>query len=83
MNHRKTLLAASIVAGLCLSVGAYAQDSTQNQNENGTQSSTANKKNAKELSTVIVTGIRNSQALSCIHRRELDERNLRFGLCRL
>jgi len=72
MNHRKTLLAASIVAGLCLSVGAYAQDSTQNQNENGTQSSTANKKNAKELSTVIVTGIRNSQALSIDTKQAAD-----------
>jgi iron complex outermembrane receptor protein len=62
MNHRKTLLAASIVAGLCLSVGAYAQDGTQTQNtQNDT---TANKKEAKQLSTVVVTGIRNSEALS-------------------
>lgn len=62
MNHRKTLLAASIVAGLCLSVGAYAQDSTQTQNtQNG---SAANKKDAKQLNAVVVTGIRNSQALS-------------------
>ncbi len=60
MNHRKTLLAASIVAGLCLSVGAYAQDNNQN-----TQNTSApNKKDAKQLNTVVVTGIRDSQAMS-------------------
>ncbi|WP_426661800.1 TonB-dependent receptor [Rhodanobacter aciditrophus] len=59
MNHRKTLLAASIVAGLCLSVGAYAQDG--GQNPQSTQDSSApSKKEAKTLSTVTVTGIRGS-----------------------
>ncbi|MFK2878003.1 TonB-dependent receptor [Rhodanobacter hydrolyticus] len=74
MNHRKTLLAASIVAGLCLSVGAYAQDSTQNTNT-GSTGSTANAgkpDKVKQLSTVTVTGIRNSEALSLDTKQAAD-----------
>ena len=63
MNHRKTLLAASIVAGLCLSVGAYAQDGTQTQQTTNSQDGKA-KKNVTQLNAVTVTGIRNSEALS-------------------
>jgi len=65
MNHRKTLLAASIVAGLCLSVGAYAQDA-------GQDGGTASKKDAKQLSTITVTGIRDSQALSIDTKQSAD-----------
>jgi iron complex outermembrane receptor protein len=73
MNHRKTLLAASIVAGLCLSVGAYAQDSTQTQPTTNTQNgNTPNKKNVTQLNAVTVTGIRNSEALSIDTKRDAD-----------
>lgn len=58
MSHRKTLLAASIVASLCLSMSAYAQDSTQGQST--TENAASNKKDVKSLSTVTVTGIRGS-----------------------
>ncbi|KRF02152.1 TonB-dependent receptor [Frateuria sp. Soil773] len=70
MSHRKTLLAASIVAGLCLSVGAYAQDSTQNQDT--TQSAASNKKDVKSLSTVTVTGIRGSVEKSLDIKRDAN-----------
>ncbi|MEW9571697.1 TonB-dependent receptor [Rhodanobacter sp. Si-c] len=78
MNHRKTLLAASIVAGLCLSVGAYAQDS--NTQTSGTTPTTGttnsdnkpNAKNAKELATVTVVGIRASLQASLDTKRNAD-----------
>ena len=65
MNYRKTLLAASIVTSLCLSMGAYAQDSSQSQGDTTSQSdarntNTSDKKEVKTLSTVTVTGIRGS-----------------------
>lgn len=70
MNQRKTLLAASIIAGLCLSVGVYAQDSTQNQSTSQDSSTAPNKKDAKNLSTVTVTGIRASQQQALDLKRE-------------
>jgi iron complex outermembrane receptor protein len=71
MNHRKTLLAASIVAGLCLSVGAYAQDGAQNQNgQNNTQGNTATKKKVTELPSVTVTGIRATEAASLALKKD-------------
>ena len=70
MNHRKTLLAASIVAGLCLSVGAYAQDATQNQN--GTQTNAPNKKSVTQLPSVTVTGIRATEAASLALKKDAN-----------
>jgi len=72
MNHRKTLLAASIVAGLCLSVGAYAQDSTQGTGTTKPAANQPDKEKAKQLSTVTVVGIRNSQALSIDTKQAAD-----------
>ena len=73
MNHRKTLLAASIVAGLCLSVGAYAQDNTQNPNNQGnTQNNAAAKKKVTELPSVTVTGIRATEAASLALKKDAN-----------
>lgn len=69
MNHRKTLLAASIVAGLCLSVGAYAQDNGSTQ-QTSQGNPAASKKDAKTLSTVTVTGIRGSTEKALDIKRE-------------
>ncbi|TAL71629.1 MAG: TonB-dependent receptor, partial [Rhodanobacter sp.] len=67
MNQRKTLLATSVVAGLCLSVGAFAQ--TQ---DNSTTTKPANKDQAKTLSTVTVTGIRASQEKALDIKRDAN-----------
>ncbi|QNK03598.1 TonB-dependent receptor [Dyella telluris] len=72
MSHRKTLLAASIIAGLCLSGAVFAADNAQapqvgsaSSDQDSTQAKTAaDKSKVKDLSTVTVTGIRNSQQLS-------------------
>lgn len=79
MNHRKTLLAASIIAGLCLSVGAYAQDSNTQTSSTAPTPSTTNSnnskpdaKNAKELATVTVVGIRASLQASLDTKRNAD-----------
>ncbi|PWK81837.1 TonB-dependent receptor [Fulvimonas soli] len=65
MSHRK-LLAASIIAGLCFTGTLHAQDAAQTGS--ATQSSTdqgrADKTKAKELGTVTVVGIRDSEAES-------------------
>lgn len=62
MSHRRTLLAASIVASLCLAGTLHAQDTTQTttQSAQGGRSTQADKAKAKELATVTVTGIRES-----------------------
>ena len=62
MNYRKTMLAASIITGLCLSGAAFAQDAAS-QTSGSTATSAAQKKaeEVKNLSTVTVTGIRASQ----------------------
>ncbi len=71
MNYRKTLMAASIVTGLCMGATAFAQDSTPTQDGQATtptdtpttaQQRQAERKRATELGTVMVTGIRGSEA---------------------
>ncbi|MEY2168855.1 MULTISPECIES: TonB-dependent receptor [unclassified Rhodanobacter] len=71
MNHRKTLLAASIVAGLCLSVGAYAQDNSQNQ-QSSQDNNAPSKKETKTLSTVTVIGVRASQEKALDIKRDAN-----------
>ncbi|HZX71362.1 MAG TPA: TonB-dependent receptor plug domain-containing protein, partial [Rhodanobacter sp.] len=75
MNHRKTLLAASIITSLCMSGAIYAQDSTQSDTSQ-TQQAAAKKakeiKEAKTLNTVVVTGIRATQAMSLDTKRDAD-----------
>ena len=75
MSHRKTLLAASIFAGLCLSGALYAQDTTQTTTTNPTNQTTeqqAEKAQAKQLSTVTVVGIRASLQASMDTKRNAD-----------
>jgi iron complex outermembrane recepter protein len=88
MFHRKTLLAASIIAGLCLAGSAYAADNApapqqtgpatngngqdNSQNPTDQTKTAADKKQAKELSTVTVVGIRDSQAASLNLKKAAD-----------
>jgi iron complex outermembrane receptor protein len=64
MSHRKTLLAASILASLCLAGALHAQDAAQTTT--GADATTqaakaqAEKDRIKQLSTITVTGIRGS-----------------------
>lgn len=60
MNYCKTLLAASIIASLCVSSVLYAQDTDQTNTSQTRQSQTKQQKDVKDLSTVVVTGIRGS-----------------------
>ncbi|RUL76100.1 TonB-dependent receptor [Dyella choica] len=72
MSHRKTLLAASIIAGLwCVSGALYAQDNSQTSSQANQRNSAeqANKEKIKELSTITVTGIRSSAELSLDTKR--------------
>jgi iron complex outermembrane receptor protein len=69
MNYRKTLLAASIITGLCVSGALYAQDTSQSDPATQT-SSTANKHEVKQLSTVVVTGIRGAVEKSLDIKRD-------------
>jgi len=71
MSHRKTLLAASIIASLCLSGALHAQDNSQAASQNNQQNSAekANKEKVKQLSTITVTGIRSSSELSIDTKR--------------
>ncbi|HEY8329257.1 MAG TPA: TonB-dependent receptor [Rhodanobacter sp.] len=69
MNYRKTLLAASIIASLCVSGALYAQDSQANTDNQSGQNQ-AKEKQARTLSTVIVTGIRNSEAESLALKKD-------------
>ncbi|NUR23108.1 TonB-dependent receptor [Frateuria sp.] len=69
MSHRKTLLAASILASLCLAGALHAQDAAQNAT---TSSTRADKAKAKELATVTVTGIRESTQKSLDIKREAN-----------
>jgi iron complex outermembrane receptor protein len=71
MNYRKTLLAASIITSLCVSSALYAQDTDQ-QNSTTDQTNQSAKKNAKQLGTVMVTGIRDSEAESLALKRDAD-----------
>ncbi len=78
MSNRKTLLAASIIAGLCLSSSVYAADNAQApqsgpaaSGQDNTQT-TAEKAKAKELGTVTVVGIRDSEAESLNLKKAAD-----------
>jgi len=62
MSHRKTLLAASIIASLCLGGTLQAQDANQN--------TAPRKDKVKELATVTVTGIRDSEAESLALKKD-------------
>ena len=71
MNHRKTILSASILAALLLSGTAIAQDNAAASNAQNEQQTAAQKarqrdkrEKIKKLSTITVIGIRESQALS-------------------
>ena len=83
MSHRKSLLAASIFAGLCLSSGAlYAQAQDGGQAAASTASTAsptstqsqqeAAEQQAKQLSTVTVVGIRASLQASLDTKRNAD-----------
>jgi iron complex outermembrane receptor protein len=78
MSHRKTLLAASIIASLCMVGSIHAQTATQSasgpQPAAATQSSdqTADQAKAKQLETVTVTGIRASLQASMDTKRNAD-----------
>ncbi|HTC28522.1 TonB-dependent receptor [Dyella sp.] len=77
MSHRKTLLAASIFAGLCFAGTLYAQDATQTTSAPAVPASQqteqqAEKANAKQLSTVTVVGIRASLQQSMDTKRNAD-----------
>ena len=71
MSNRRTMLAASIIASLCLSGTLHAQDATQTSSQANQQSSAekANKDKVKQLSTITVTGIRSSSELSIDTKR--------------
>jgi iron complex outermembrane recepter protein len=83
MSHRKTLIAASIFAGLCMSGALHAQDTTQTtttssgvgaltRSQDTAQNSGNTAKNAKELATITVTGIRASLQASMDTKRNAD-----------
>ncbi|WP_201314984.1 TonB-dependent receptor [Dyella sp. EPa41] len=77
MSNRKTLLAASIIAGLCLSGSVYAADNTPAQpgpaaSGQDNAQTTADKNKAKELGTVTVVGIRDSEAESLNLKKAAD-----------
>jgi len=78
MSHRKTLLAASIIAGLCLSGSLYAADNTPAPQSGPAASgqdnaqTAAEKAKAKELGTVTVVGIRDSEAESLNLKKAAD-----------
>src|ERR1700754_2905990 len=59
MSFSKNLLAASIIASLCMAGTVLAQDAAQVTGDNAAK---PNAKKATELSTVVVTGIRDSEA---------------------
>ncbi|HEX7816494.1 TonB-dependent receptor [Dyella sp.] len=69
MSYRKTLLAASIVAGLCISGAAFAQDTAQS---NTATQQGPDSKNVKDLNTVTVVGIRDSEAESLNLKKSAD-----------
>ena len=70
MSYRKTLLAASIVASLCLAGNVFAQDTaqpTQSKQQLGPDG-----KPVKDLNTVTVVGIRDSEAESLNLKKSAD-----------
>ncbi|MHA6206203.1 TonB-dependent receptor [Dyella soli] len=78
MSHRKTLLAASIIAGLCLSGSVFAADTAQAPQSGPAAAAqdnaqtAAEKAKAKELGTVTVVGIRDSEAESLNLKKAAD-----------
>jgi iron complex outermembrane recepter protein len=68
MSHRKKLLAASIVASLCFVGSLQAQDAAAPS----TNQSVPDKDKAKQLSTITVTGIRDSEAESLELKKYTD-----------
>ena len=79
MSHRKTLLSASIIAGLCLSGSLYAADNTPAPQSGPAASgqdtaaqTAADRAKAKELGTVTVVGIRDSEAESLNLKKAAD-----------
>jgi len=70
MSHRKTLLAASIVAGLCLAGALHAQDATQTGDTATTPRTDRDK--VKQLGTITVTGIRNAETESLETKKAFD-----------
>ncbi|WP_109126297.1 TonB-dependent receptor [Dyella sp. C11] len=75
MSQRKTLLAASIIAGLCLTGSIHAQTAapaTTGPAAQSTTDTTADQSKAKELETVTVTGIRASLQASMDTKRNAD-----------
>ncbi|AND70595.1 N-acetylglucosamine-regulated TonB-dependent outer membrane receptor [Dyella thiooxydans] len=58
MSHRKTLLAASIIASLCIGGTLHAQDASK------PEKTAPDKTKAQQLSAITVTGIRASEAMS-------------------
>ena len=78
MNYRKSLLAASIIASLCVSGAVVAQDSTQSTPTTTNQTTPANPQaaakptSAVNLSAVTVTGIRASLQASLDTKRNAD-----------
>ncbi|MEW5836538.1 MAG: TonB-dependent receptor [Pseudomonadota bacterium] len=62
MSHRKTLLAASIIASLCIGGTLQAQDASQ--------ANAPRKEKVKELAAVTVTGIRDSEAESLALKKD-------------
>ncbi|MBT2116542.1 TonB-dependent receptor [Dyella sp. LX-66] len=79
MSHRRTMLAASIIASLCMAGAIHAQDATTqsqttpNPNAQGQSSqSQADQKKAVDLQGVTVTGIRASLQQSLDTKRNAD-----------
>lgn len=87
MSHRKTLLAVSIVAGLCLSGSLYAADNAQPASpapaagatpapaapvQDTSGQTAADQSQAKQLETITVTGIRASLQQSLDTKRNAD-----------
>lgn len=70
MSHRKTLLAASIFASLCLTGALHAQDA--GTSDTATTQTRADKTKAKELGTITVTGIRDAEAESLQLKQSAD-----------
>src|SRR5690348_10677723 len=68
MNYRKTLLAASIITSLCVSGALFAQDAAPSSSTD--QNNQPAKKEAKQLGTVMVTGIRDSEAESLALKKD-------------
>jgi iron complex outermembrane receptor protein len=70
MNYRKTLLAASIITSLCVSGALFAQDAASSSSTD--QTSQPARKDARQLGTVMVTGIRDSEAESLNLKKEAN-----------